>query len=788
MSRLRELFEWYLGLHQAQAGEGTAWSVSWKGAGLLSRGALLLLVVMLVAGVVVAYRRQAAHLRRREQIGLIGLRLAAFIILAAALSEATLLVTRTGLPYIAVAIDTSASMGLQDHQPGAVRPSTSANGPSRLDLAQSSLLAEDAARLRKLGARHRLRVYQFDENARPVGADSSDLSNLATEISHLSPEGGGTRPGPALKEVLNDFRGAPPAAVIVLSDGVASTGDADRLSSAVELARSQSVPILTVPIGSDRPAIDLQAFDLLAEDLIFLGDPVVLSFRVKAHGESNRPIQAELWTEGADQPVSRAEANPSSDGQSAPIELSFVPPSEGEYDLTVRVTPWPDEQNLQNNELKKRVRVRREKIRVLLVERLPRWEFRHLKPVLERDEAVELRTVLQEADSDYVQEDRTALPRFPSTQEELFEYDVIILGDVDPAYFNPQSLEHLREFVRQRGGGLALIAGERFNPQAFQRTPLEPLVPVELDSISAPTGPEVRQGFRLERTAEGRAHPLLRLTDDSQQLDAMWNSLPECYWFLHCDRRRPGAQVLATHPKVRGPDGKAPIILLQRFGAGQILFHATDELWQWRRSTVEDLYPRYWSQAVRALSRAKLIGSSRGLQLTTDRAVYQRGEPVQFRVQVVDARRQPAAGVPLPITVEGGGRTQQVQLTARPEAPNLFEGTLPSPPVGAYEARVIDPTTTDPPPSCTFQVEVPNRELQDRVVNRADMQKTARESHGRLYELDELDQMLADLPAGNPVPLAQAEQIPLWNRWELLVLLVAVLGAEWLWRQRLGLI
>jgi hypothetical protein len=85
-------------------------------------------------------------------------------------------------------------------------------------------------------------------------------------------------------------------------------------------------------------------------------------------------------------------------------------------------------------------------------------------------------------------------------------------------------------------------------------------------------------------------------------------------------------------------------------------------------------------------------------------------------------------------------------------------------------------------------VEVPNRELQERVVDRADLARAAKETRGRLYEVADFDRLVDELPAGNPVPLAQAETIPLWNRWELLVLVLVCLSAEWLWRQRLGLV
>ncbi len=56
---------------------------------------------------------------------------------------------------------------------------------------------------------------------------------------------------------------------------------------------------------------------------------------------------------------------------------------------------------------------------------------------------------------------------------------------------------------------------------------------------------------------------------------------------------------------------QSPLIAMHRFGGGKVIFHATDETWRWR-FRVGDLYlGRYWVQAIRYLSRSKLLGRDR---------------------------------------------------------------------------------------------------------------------------------------------------------------------------------
>ena len=84
--------------------------------------------------------------------------------------------------------------------------------------------------------------------------------------------------------------------------------------------------------------------------------------------------------------------------------------------------------------------------------------------------------------------------------------------------------------------------------------------------------------------------------------------LPPLRWFLETPDLKPAAIVLAQHPTRRLLAGAPlPVITMQFAGAGKVLFHATDETYLWSRGREADkLYARYWGQAIRYLSHAKL--------------------------------------------------------------------------------------------------------------------------------------------------------------------------------------
>ena len=156
MDWLRSWFEWYLRLDPAAPGQGTAWDLALRSS-WLSRPSVLWSGGLALAGlVIVAYLRQTRHLSLVQRTGLIALRLAALVLIGLALTEAALQVTRTGLPFIAVLIDTSGSMGLPDRSPTTASPAeTSGPSSTRLQSVQAVLLDREGQRLRELGQRHR---------------------------------------------------------------------------------------------------------------------------------------------------------------------------------------------------------------------------------------------------------------------------------------------------------------------------------------------------------------------------------------------------------------------------------------------------------------------------------------------------------------------------------------------------------------------------------------------------------------------------------------------------------
>ena len=201
---------------------------------------------------------------------------------------------------------------------------------------------------------------------------------------------------------------------------------------AADLARSKGIPLFMIGLGSEQPLKDVELSDLRVPEVSFVDD--ILSLQIQSPGHADSPaarsrcvsrtrIPAPCWQDNP--PRSRPTRKPQE------TTLTYRPDKIGDYDFVVETDKLPDEVRSDNNRLQRQVSVRKARIRVLLVQAYPSYEFRYLKNLLERDNTIEVHTVLQDADVEYASEDKTALAVFPVRREDLFAYDVVIFGDVE---------------------------------------------------------------------------------------------------------------------------------------------------------------------------------------------------------------------------------------------------------------------------------------------------------------------------------------------------------------------
>jgi len=774
-------------------GEGTAWSLAhawpWPPwATLLILGALLLVVV----GV---YRREGRASRLRK-VFLAALRLASLAVVLVMIAQVALALQRTGLPYVAVLLDNSQSMAAVDRYPPRLaetleqRTRQAGFGePSRWNVARALLLQRDATLLRGLAEQYRLRLYYLDKQQGVRGSEAADVETLVGELRSQVADVPRTALGTAARAILEDLRGTPPAALVVFSDGINTEGPA--LADAAADARRRGVPLFAVGIGDQRPRRWLQLRDLLVDEAVFVQDVIDFEFRLATAGLEGRKVAVVLRRQGQAETLARVEVVVSAAEAAQVIHLPYRPQQAGRVPFVLEATAVDDD-TVEPARLKREIDVRDEKIRVLLAQAYPNFEFRYLHNLLSRDETVELRSVLQEADAEHVAQDARALRLFPVRREDLFAYDVVILGDVNPALIGEASLAHVAEFVnqKQKGGALVVLAGPRYMPLAFRGTPLEPLLPIELAAARAPAGTApLTAGYTARPTPLGLSLPPLQLGATPAETARIWQSLPPLYWLLQAPEVKPGARVLLERPAGDGAQRAWPVVLMQYVGAGRVWMHLTDSTWRWRKLTGDQYFGRYWIQTIRFLARGKLTAGQRRVELTTPRREQPSDEPLELRATFADDRLAPAEDDGVTVVIEqAGAADRRVKLRRVAGNRGMFETTLADLPPGEYHAWLAVPPLDGPAPAADFRLVMPAGENLRTPVDAAALRQAAEATKGRFYTLENVDRLAAELPEGRQVPIETLPPRSLWDRWPVLALLVVLLGLEWFVRKRSGMV
>ncbi len=729
----------------------------------------------------VLYRREAGRGSRRLIAALLRA-LVVTLLVAVFLYQWQVVTEVTDLPDLVVLVDDSASMIHRDVAPA---DANTRARMSRWEAVQGKLLGDRW--LEAWSERYRLKVFRIAGDVRPVN------DPLAQEAWQWEPDllvHQTSRLGEALRSVLEQQRGRPTAAVVLFSDGIVTEGIA--LADVATYARRLAIPIYTVAVGDPNPSRDFAIADVLGDDAVFVGDIVRYDVRITGRVQQAESIKVSVQRKADGHVLATRTATLSPDAPPASVPLTFPADRVGEWDLVFEVQAEHPDANPGNDRAERRLAVRDEMLRVLYVQQYPSFDYRYLKQLLERglhrgsksQKAVQLHVALQEADAQMASIDASIIPAFPVERSELFRYDVVIFGDVDPALFPASLIENLVAFVEQRGGGLVVICGPRHTPWAYRATALSRLLPVPAEQMFPPS--ETRSAYRVVLTSLGQASPLTQMGTESDA--AIWAGMPELFWVAQARQLRPAARPLL---EAHAPDGSVwPLVAVQFLGAGKVVMLMTDESFRWAKHPDGDgYYARFWLQTLRYLSRAKLWGDTTGVELTVDRAEYQPGELVTVTARYLDERQAPAADDAVTVVIErDGGQRQSLALVRSNVQRGFFRAEWPARFPGDYRVWLASPTTTGQTANARFRVSAFAGEQARLEIDTEQLRQTAERSGGGYVMIQEADTLLDQLPAGRRVRIESLPPRPVWNSSWIAALFVALLTAEWIVRKSGGMI
>lgn len=642
-------------------------------------------------------------------------------------------------------------------------------------------------------------------------AGAFDLSGAGPEdqpdgIDLGEPGGRRTSLGQALEQALRRAAARPVSGIVILSDG-RSVDEPDR--AVMRRLASDRIPVFAVPLGSAEPMMDLALTSVEAPAMAFIDDRVPVSVRVSRLGEAgdiDAPGMVQLVDTATGLVLDQRPLPPQDrwDADGATLTLVASPDIAGERTWAVRLIPGGPDLIQENNTAAVSVELVDRPMRVVQFDGYPRWEFRYLKNLLLREPSIRSSSVLLSASKRYIQEGDELLAGIPSSPEEWTEFDVIVMGDLRPELFSDDQLSQIRDHIAQRGAGLLWIAGQGPTPGAWRGTPLEDLFPFTIRREVAFGDSDVWDEPVTVVRAEGAERlGLLELGETTDEDWAQRIADPRTGWSqlrwaqrINPDSLKPTAEVLA-HAVPVSADGQltdeaSPLLLSMRYGAGRVLYVATDEIWRWRYGRGETLFERFWLPLIRLQGRESLSRSGQPaiLEATPRRALVD--QPVRVAIKLLDQALLDARPAALTVRIQSTGRlddelTAPVDLTLAPDQTGTFATTWIATESGMYTVEAVDPVLSGLGLEAEVEVSLPDDEMRRPETDHVLLASLSEQTNGAVLLPDDLSSLPGLLPRWAVTIEGKPDIETLWDKPIVLVLLMLLLTVEWVGRKMMRL-
>jgi uncharacterized membrane protein len=723
----------------------------------------LLLIAAAVCVVAWAcYAGAIVALPRRQRAALATLRALTLLLLVACLLRPVRVMPPDSSSdvVVPVLVDVSRSMGVADM-----------DGRARIDAARDIL---DRQVRPALATRFVPELWTFGDTLEQADASTATASAPRSDLSG------------ALRAVRDRYRERKVAAIVVMSDG-GDTGAQDAATS-VDVG---SAPVYAIGLGAPRVASDLEVLEVSAGEMTVTDSSVDISVAAVNRGGAG-PFDLRVLENG--RPLDLRRVVPAADGGPVRAVFTVSPPRDAATLYTVEIPSAPGEQVLENNRRAVLVEPAGRRRTVLMIEGAPGFEHSFIKRALAADPGLELDSVVRKgrdargAATYFVQAAEARALRlaagFPQERDVLYQYDALMLANVEADALSRQQLQMIADFVDVRGGGLLVLGAKSFVQQGFAGTALEEVLPLRLTDrgggvVRVSTRQDTRYAVTL--TPDGASHPVMRL--GAAAGGDRWASMPPLSGAASLGTLRPGAQALAL---VRTPDGARPLVAVQRYGQGRSMVFTGEASWRWRMQMPSEdrTYELFWRQAVRWVG----AGAPDRVTIAAPPALVP-GSTAAIAVDVRNETFAPVtdAQVSLKVTMPGGAVRDLHAMSVDPQS-GRYSADLRVDEPGVYRvsasAQGGDARARNA--DRWFLVGGADLEMADPRLNEQVLQRIATASSGRYLAADqasELPSLLASV-----APEASAPQLQeLWHNIWIFVAVMLLLATEWVLRRRWGL-
>jgi uncharacterized membrane protein len=654
---------------------------------------------------------------------------------------------------------------------------TDENNRSRIDAAKEILSANHQF-ARGLDAKFKVNLYGFSTTATKI-----------KDPGELKAQGEATDLVGALREAVKDSTGGALSAIVLVSDGGANTPK--DLSAELRELRAKNLPVFTIGVGNPSRFKDAEMARVTTPRRVLVGSAVSADALVRLSGYGNTKIAVAVNEDGRAIKTQQFDVK---GGESQTVTIEYTPTSAGAHRYTFEVKPLDGETTVENNAQDALIEVTNGNPKILYIEGEPRWEYGKLRFSLSKNEKnLVLVSVVRSADGKFyrqgVESGSELTSGFPTTVEELFGYQGLVIGSIEANFFSYEQLKSIEQFAAKRGGGvLALGGAHSFDAGKYANSPVADLLPFYLnDQIEEPEM-QVVSNYKAALTARGRTHAVTRLNEDRNLSAKAWEELPAISLPEILTQTKPGATVILEARSLNDRARVVPLLAEERYGRGRSMALTTNDTWRWRMEmdSKNTSHETFWRQLLRYL----VSTTPYQYEVAAERDVYAPGDVANLRGEVKDKKFDPVTDAQvMSIVTKPSGATAEVPLKiSYSENVSDYRSEFTPDEKGIYRVEMtarrggaILGTAQS-----TFMVTERTREFHDAAQNVELLKRVAAETGGKYYPLSGANDLIDEITM---LEGKNSERVSkdLWDMPINFMLLIGLASAEWFLRKRKGL-
>ncbi len=591
------------------------------------------------------------------------------------------------------------------------------------------------------------------EDGKPIDVEKTALGEAISQLSE--------------KEIAQ-----PPEYWLIFSDGISNSG-----KSPLTAASDLKTPIFTVGIGKDIAEKDIAVSEIGHNPVVFAGKPTELTAHLEWSGMSNDSARIEIVNQDRILQTKAIKLPPGRLKQDE--KISFTPEKPGQQTFQIRIPEIRGEVQTDNNSRSFSMTVLKSKLKVLIVTDRLDWEFAFMNRFISNLANIELTPVISKKDGGYLGE------VFPARQEELNQYDMIILYDIDLARLKSKS-GLFKSFLIDKGGGIFAILGENYLKGVFPRW-IDDYLPFASTDRRARLNYSKFTGKPVENYL---FHPAVRLSDNRQSILEGWNNMPPFETIISVDSIAPGSEILVSSG-ISAAGRDLPVLGFRSFGPGKVLATTAAPFWRW-------LFYDYGFGGEGKEYRTLFDGivnwlalreDSDPVKMNPDKTVYTRGEKVGFSASVYDLSFRPIGGAVGNVSLvnQASGDTTAAPFVEKSEGQYRAEFEVISPGKYKYIGTIEKDGKKLRESSGEIVVESFSVEEYRRQPDFGALASISQLTGGAFYPLSEVDSLYSRMRS-DAIRVSVQKEFVLWDKLWLLIIFIFALATEWFLRKRYQLL